>query len=290
MSKTFFKSRGYSLTLIIVIASGAMLLAGCSVGGGQQASLPDSPAPAKKQSAIIPVAKADYKEGEFQAFKKDSFDKAVSDNKTVFLDFHADWCEVCRGNEPIIESVFKQEVTDEVVGFKVDYDKESDLKKALKVANQSTLILLEGNREVRRVMGPQQEDDIKGFITGKVITMEKKVDSVAVSENASYEAGIMQEFDEAKFASAQGNEEVILLDFHADWCHVCRDNEPVIREGLKSGNDVVAFKVDYDTASKLKKDFEVLSQSTLILLQGDQELNRAVGPQNSETIGDFLAI
>ena len=58
----------------------------------------------------------------------------------MILDFHADWCPVCLANDPIITAAFRDNTNTNLVGFKVNYDKETDLKREFNIASQSTII------------------------------------------------------------------------------------------------------------------------------------------------------
>lgn len=68
-------------------------------------------------------------------------------------------------------------------------------------------------------------------------------------------------YDSATLSSLTGSR--ILLFFHADWCPTCQNFEKQILKATLP-KDVVILKVDYDTATDLKKKYSVLSQSTFI--------------------------
>jgi methionine-R-sulfoxide reductase/methionine-S-sulfoxide reductase len=77
-----------------------------------------------------------------------------------------------------------------------------------------------------------------------------------------------KDYEDAILSTLTGSR--ILLFFHASWCPTCQNFEKQI---LKSTlpKDVVILKVDYDTATELKKKYSVLSQSTFV--QVDSEWN-----------------
>jgi len=94
-----------------------------------------------------------YVSGAYQDFSQAAYDAALTDGKTVILDFHADWCPTCRANEPIITGVFSKNTDANIVGFKVDYDKEVDLKREFNIASQSTIIKTSADGDTEQ-LGP----------------------------------------------------------------------------------------------------------------------------------------
>lgn len=92
-------------------------------------------------------------------------------------------------------------------------------------------------------------------------------------------AGEIKPYNEAAFREAKAAGKTVLLDFHADWCPVCKKQGPVLGSLVQEDKlkDIAAFKVNYDDEAALKKQFKVTSQSTLIVLKGEQVVSRATG-------------
>ena len=92
---------------------------------------------------------------EWQPFAQKAFDMAVASGKGVVLDFHADWCPTCKAQAPILAELLKNEklAMNGVVALKADFDTETELRKALKVQKQSTIVIFKGGREVARGTG-----------------------------------------------------------------------------------------------------------------------------------------
>ena len=78
----------------------------------------------------------------------------------VALHFHADWCPTCRAQDKALE-VLKADTALNIAVLTVDYDKESALKKQLKVMGQSTFIVFKGKVEKKRQMGETSPDGIR---------------------------------------------------------------------------------------------------------------------------------
>jgi thioredoxin 1 len=83
----------------------------------------------------------------FTTFSQTAYDAAIADGKTIFLDFHANWCPTCLRNAPYIESAFEELNDDNVVGFRVDFDNSRDMQKQFGVLSQSTLVLVRNGDE-----------------------------------------------------------------------------------------------------------------------------------------------
>ncbi|MBI4439277.1 thioredoxin family protein [Candidatus Woesearchaeota archaeon] len=76
----------------------------------------------------------DYDEAGFRA--------ALESGKTVYLEFHAPWCSICRQQEPEIFAAFNSLQNPDVVGFRVDFDREDSLKRQYQIPYQHTRIIL----------------------------------------------------------------------------------------------------------------------------------------------------
>jgi thioredoxin 1 len=72
---------------------------------------------------------------------------------------------------------------------------------------------------------------------------------------------------------ALANEGKVVLHFHADWCPICRTLEEEILAnpaGIPSG--VHLLKVDYDTATSLKRKYGVTYQHTFVQVDAQGNL------------------
>lgn len=96
----------------------------------------------------------------YQPYSKAAFDQAKADGKVIFLEFHASWCATCRAQEPHIQAAFQTMAQDpkysDVVGFKVDYDTETDLKREYGITYQHSHVILgkDGSVKVKSIGEP----------------------------------------------------------------------------------------------------------------------------------------
>ncbi|MCR4264294.1 MAG: thioredoxin family protein [Candidatus Roizmanbacteria bacterium] len=92
----------------------------------------------------------------YYAFSASAFEQAMASDKIVFLEFYANWCPVCRAEQPDIVDGFNQLDRDDVVGFRANYkDDETDaaeeaLAKQLGVTYQHTKVIFKNGQEVHR--------------------------------------------------------------------------------------------------------------------------------------------
>ncbi len=90
-------------------------------------------------------------------------------------------------------------------------------------------------------------------------------------------------YSAAALAEAQKADKPVALHFRADWCPTCRAQDKVI-ESLKSepGLDLTVLAVNYDTEKDLKKQFNIRTQSTLVVLHGPKERGRSINDTTAE--------
>ncbi|HDR1022910.1 TPA: thioredoxin family protein [Pasteurella multocida] len=102
---------------------------------------------------------------DFKPFEQAAFDVAIQSNKPVLVDVYADWCPTCKRQVKVLEPMLNEDQFKEYTVFKVDYDEQKDVLKDFKVTRQSTLILFNEGKEVRRSIAETSEDGLRRFIT-----------------------------------------------------------------------------------------------------------------------------
>ena len=89
---------------------------------------------------------------EVKPYTAQALAEAQAAGKPVAVHFHADWCGTCKQQEKTIAQL-KGESGLDVTLLIADYDKEKDLRKALKVRSQSTMVVFRGKDEKARLGG-----------------------------------------------------------------------------------------------------------------------------------------
>ncbi|MGC6405461.1 thioredoxin family protein [Bisgaard Taxon 45] len=102
---------------------------------------------------------------DFKPFEQQAFDTALQSNQPVLIDVYADWCPTCKRQVKVLEPILKEAQFKDYTVFKVDYDEQKDALTHFKVNRQSTLILFNQGKEVRRSIAETSEDGLRRFIT-----------------------------------------------------------------------------------------------------------------------------
>ncbi|MEM2138266.1 MAG: thioredoxin family protein [Candidatus Anstonellaceae archaeon] len=100
----------------------------------------------KNESGAM-MAKAAYMDYDAAKYRQ-----ALSDGKVVYLEFYASWCPTCNSYEPRLLSGFERMSADakykDVVGFRVNYDTQDDLKREFGIVGQHTHVIIGKDGEV----------------------------------------------------------------------------------------------------------------------------------------------
>lgn len=93
---------------------------------------------------------------------KDNFDEILNSEKTVLLDFYADWCGPCRMVSPIIDEI-AEENAQYLVG-KINVDNEPELAAAFDVMTIPTLAVLKDGKTVNQASGVRPKAQILAML------------------------------------------------------------------------------------------------------------------------------
>ncbi|MCO4820094.1 MAG: thioredoxin [Bacteroidetes bacterium] len=93
----------------------------------------------------------------------------------------------------------------------------------------------------------------------------------------------------ANFKSVVESSELILVDFHAEWCGPCKMMPPILSD-VKSqmGEDVKIIKIDIDKNASLAQDLHVRSVPTLMVFKNGKSIWRQSGVVQANDLVNIL--
>lgn len=86
-----------------------------------------------------------------QQLNYEMFNDLKGQNKTILLDFYADWCHPCKMLSPVIEEI-ASERTDIIVA-KVNVDMQEKLASLFEISSIPTLAVIKNGKETQRSVG-----------------------------------------------------------------------------------------------------------------------------------------
>ena len=94
---------------------------------------------------------------------KDNFDKeVVESDKTVLIDFWANWCMPCKMLSPVVDEIAKE--NPQIKVCKVNVDKEGELAGAFNVSSIPMLVVIKDKKVVETSVGVVPKEKILQMI------------------------------------------------------------------------------------------------------------------------------
>jgi len=98
------------------------------------------------------------------AYDQSRFDALLQEGKPVLVFVHADWCPICKAQDPLLTEVLQMPEMKPLTLLQVDFDKQKNALKNLKATMQSTLIVYKGGKEVGRSTGETRKEPIVALL------------------------------------------------------------------------------------------------------------------------------
>jgi len=93
-------------------------------------------------------------------------------------------------------------------------------------------------------------------------------------------------FDE----EVSGSEQVVLVDFWAEWCGPCKLIAPILEEiAAEHAGRIVIGKLDVDDNPDVARRFEIMSIPTMIVFQDGMPKKRLIGAKGKNQLLQELA-
>ncbi len=86
-------------------------------------------------------------------------EKVLNSNKTVLVDFYADWCGPCKMMSPIIDELAK-EIGDKVKIGKVNVDENQKLAIEYSIMSIPTIVIIKNGEVAKSILGVRPKEEI----------------------------------------------------------------------------------------------------------------------------------
>lgn len=94
--------------------------------------------------------------------EKNFEDEVLKSEKTVLIDFYADWCGPCKILSPIVDEVAEENEKIKVV--KINIDQEENLAVEYQILSIPTLVVIKNGKEVKRSVGVVDKEEILDLV------------------------------------------------------------------------------------------------------------------------------
>ena len=93
-----------------------------------------------------------------------NFDEVKNSEKTVLLDFYADWCGPCRMVSPLVDEIAEE--NPQYLVAKINVDEEPELAESFSVTSIPTLVVMKGGKVVAQSSGARPKEQILAMLEG----------------------------------------------------------------------------------------------------------------------------
>jgi thioredoxin 1 len=93
---------------------------------------------------------------------KEEYENILKDNKSVFVDFYADWCGPCKMTGPVVEELEK--IHPEVKFVKVNVDNNPEIASLYGIMSIPTLIAFKNGEAVDKTLGFHPQPALEAMV------------------------------------------------------------------------------------------------------------------------------
>lgn len=89
---------------------------------------------------------------------KNNFQQIRSSDKTVLIDFYADWCGPCRALAPVVEEIARE--NPHFLVAKVNVDEEPEIASEYRISSVPTLVVIKNGSVAGQSVGAKSKTEI----------------------------------------------------------------------------------------------------------------------------------
>ena len=93
---------------------------------------------------------------------QDNFHEIRNSDKTVLIDFYADWCGPCRMVSPIVDEIAEER--EDIKVCKVDIDEQPELASRYRIMSVPTLMVLKNGQVMEQSIGAKPKHQILAMV------------------------------------------------------------------------------------------------------------------------------
>lgn len=98
----------------------------------------------------------------FELTSENYEEMVVNNEKTVLIDFYADWCAPCKMMSPVVEKIAEEQ--ENIIVFKVNVDNEPELAIKYGVMSIPTFVVVKNGEEANRAVGAIAKSELEELI------------------------------------------------------------------------------------------------------------------------------
>lgn len=118
----------------------------------------------------------------------------------------------------------------------------------------------------------------------EVQNMDIKQNSVKEVMAENVETPVFTDFTQERYSQLLGEKPFIIF-FHASWCPTCVQLTKEIKNDLANfPKGTIILKADFDTETKLKQDYSIVTQATLVVIDKSGKVMQTLAAPSVEEV------